>query len=526
VTTPAPVSPAAPRTVFIELTSHCNMHCAFCPSDLLRRPKKHQDDARLRSFLDQLHALGMRPPILLNVLGEPLLNKRVFEYLDFLEGEGHLVTLITNLTRLADPAVRREVLRHANLTLALSVQTATRKSYALRGYPDMPFRKFFGLVDEVIEEKFRLGSGTRLEIHIASNYVVGHDPTIQSDRPLHLWPNFRDERTERRWIGRTLDRLDRLARSLRRKYAVPLAAEERRTTELYREHLGSRIAATRASLPPDFFRLKDEVFWGYMFLPNVFLVFKSFELWTRDDAFLQSVLPAGSFFYVEENPGPWACPMTGSFGLLSGGEYVSCCLDYEGEMDLGRLDDVPVASALGSAKRARIRADAMTESICRRCKGNLFIFDTAPLSGAEQVVDKFGRGWWPFEAGLHGRGGRWTMGVAWTYLFARVPAREAVLRYQSGFPDEAVFRLDIQPYQPETKSFQAGQGFEFKGRTGREEEFRAPFGFIPGRFYRLVLTSPTFVPNEALGNGDVRRLGLAVHDLRISSGPSEKHKTG
>ena len=183
MTPPLPVPPAAPRTVFIELTSHCNMHCAFCPSDLLRRGKRHQDDARIRGFLDQLHALGLRPPVLLNVLGEPLLNKRIDEYLDLLEREGHPVTLITNLTLLVDPAVRRRLLKHANLTLALSVQTATPESFALRGCPNIPFKRFFGLVDIVAEEKFRLGSGTRVEIHIASNYVVGHDPTIQSDRP-------------------------------------------------------------------------------------------------------------------------------------------------------------------------------------------------------------------------------------------------------------------------------------------------------------------------------------------------------
>lgn len=64
----SPVVP--PRTVFIELTSHCNMHCEFCPSDILRRDKNHIADARVRGFLDQLHALGLRPPILLNVMGE------------------------------------------------------------------------------------------------------------------------------------------------------------------------------------------------------------------------------------------------------------------------------------------------------------------------------------------------------------------------------------------------------------------------------------------------------------------------
>ena len=515
MTNPAPVPPAVPRTVFIELTSHCNMHCAFCPSDLLRRAKSHQDDARVRRFLDQLHALGLRPPVLLNVLGEPLLNKRVYKYLDLLEREGHLVTLITNLTLLEDGTVRRELLKHANLTLALSVQTATPESYALRGYPRMPFKRFFGLVDEVTEEKFRLGSGTRLEIHIASNFVVGHDPTIQSDRPLCLWPNFFDEKSERRWIGKTLDRLDTFARSIRRSYPDSSAAEERRAAALYKDHLGSRIAASRAALPPDFFRLKDEVFWGYMFLPNVFLVFKSFELWTRDEAFLRSVLPAGTFFYVEENPGPWACPMTESFGILSGGEYVLCCLDYEAEMGLGRMDDVSVGSILASEKRARVRADAMSEAVCRRCKGNLFIFDTAALPGPGQAVDKFGRGWWECEPGLHGRGGRWTKGEAWAYALVRIPAHMVRLNFFSPFRDSAEFRLDIESYQEAGRTFQTAASFSFRGRKGRPSDYTADFTFQPGGFYRLALHSPTFVPDDELHNGDTRRLGLAVYGIEL-----------
>jgi hypothetical protein len=515
MTNPPPVPPAAPRTVFIELTSHCNMHCAFCPSDLLRRGKRHQDDARVRSFLDQLHALGLRPPVLLNVLGEPLLNKRIYEYLDLLEREGHLVTLITNLTLLEDPAVRREILKHANLTLALSVQTATPESFTLRGYPNMTFKRFFSLVDEVIEDKFRLGSGTRIEIHIASNYVVGHDPTIRSDRPLNLWPNFPDEKAERRWIGRTLDRLDKRARSLRKSCPSAFAAEERRTADLYKDHLGSRIAASRTALPPDFFRLKDEVFWGYMFLPNVFLVFKSFELWTRDEAFLRSVLPAGTFFYVEENPGPWACPMTGSFGILSGGEYALCCLDYEGEMNLGRLDEVPVASLLGSEARARIRSDAMNEAVCRRCKGNLFILDTAALPVPAQAVDKFGRGFWEYEPGLHGRGGRWSKGEGWAYVYVRIPARSLKVEFFSPFDDSSEFGLDIESFQPESRTFRPAASFVFRGRKGRPSEFRADFVFQPGGFYRLTLRSPVFMPDDELHNGDTRRLGLAVHSIGL-----------
>ena len=252
-----------------------------------------------------------------------------------------------------------------------------------------------------------------------------------------------------------------------------------------------------------------------MFLPNVFLVFKSFELWTRDEAFLRSVLPAGTFFYIEENPGPWACPMTESFGILSGGEYVLCCLDYEAEMGLGNMDDVAVASVLGSEKRARIRADAMGEAICRRCKGNLFVFDTAALPGPGQAVDKFGRGFWEHEPELHGRGGRWTKGESWAYAYVRIPARSVHLNFFSPFDDSAEFRLDVESYRAESRTFERAVSFSFPGRKGRSSEYTADFAFEPGGFYRLALHSPTFVPDDDLHNGDIRRLGLAVHGIEL-----------
>lgn len=514
----SPVAP--PRTVFIELTSHCNMHCEFCPSDILRRDKNPIDDARVRGFLDQLHALDLRPPILLNVMGEPLLNKRVFEYLDLLEGEGHPVTLITNMTLLTDQSVQREILKHANVTLALSLQTATEASYRKRGYPRLSFKDFFALIDDVAEEKFRMGSGTRLEIHVASNYVVGHDPTIQSDSPLDLWPNFSAEKNERRWIEKTLRRWESFARRMRRTYSAAFEREETRTTALYKEHLGSRIATTRAQLPPAFFRLKDDVFWGYMPLPNVFLVFKSFELWTRDEAFLRRALPPDKFIYTEENPGPWPCPMTESFGLLANGQYVLCCLDYEGEMGLGNSGENSVASVLGSERRARIRTDAMTEPLCRRCKGNLFILDTAPMDAGEQTIDKFGRGFWPYEPGLHGRGGRWTKGEAWAYVYARIPARGLVIDYFSEGEAGAGLELEIQCYQEGDRSFRPEITSVFQSRRSAFGFHRTDFCFLPGRFYRIILRSPTFVPDDNLRNGDTRRLGLAVLGLRLVTADS------
>ncbi|MDD8034501.1 MAG: radical SAM protein [Acidobacteriota bacterium] len=514
--------PDPPGTIFLELTSACNMHCAFCPSDVLRRPKEHLSEARLKSFLGQLHDLGLRPPVLLNILGEPLLNKKVYPLLDDLEAAGHPVTLITNMTLLGDGALRRELLRHGNLTLALSFQTATPRSYALRGYSRLPFRAYERILWKVIEDKFRLNSGARLEMHVASNYVMSRDATIQADGGAGLWANFPDEKAEGRWIARTLRRLERLAKRMKRKYPDSFASARETAAVKYRDHVGTKIAVDRAGLPPGFHRLKDEVFWGYMALPDVFLVFKSLELWTRDRTFLQTAFPPGRFTYVEERLEPRPCPMTGNLGLLAGGNFVLCCLDYEGEMDLGHIDRTPVADVLRAERRAAVRRDAMAEALCRRCRGNLFVFETTLLPDrAEQTVDKFGRGFWPREDGLHGVGGRWTDGKGWAYVYARLPARRIRLAFRSDFDDDAPLRLAVSAYDRDAGAFPAvSASWPLAGRKGRTAVFEAGFDFLSDRLYRIEIESPSFVPDETLGNSDTRRLGLAVYSISIGTTPA------
>ena len=516
--------PDPPGTIFLELTSACNMHCAFCPSDVLRRPKEPLSEARLKSFLGQLHALGLHPPVLLNILGEPLLNKRVYPLLDDLEAAGHPVTLITNMTLLGDGALRRELLRHGNLTLALSFQTATPRSYALRGYGRLPFRAYERILWKVIEDKFRLNSGARLEMHVASNYVMSRDATIQADGGAGLWANFADEKAEGRWIARTLRRLERLARRMKRRYSEAFASARETAAVKYRDHIGTKIAVDRPGLPPGFHRLKDEVFWGYMALPDVFLVFKSLELWTRDRTFLQTAFPPGRFAYVEERLEPRPCPMTGNLGLLAGGNFVLCCLDYEGEMDLGHIDRTPVADVLRSERRAAVLRDATAEALCRRCRGNLFVFDTTPLPDrAEQTIDKFGRGFWPREDGLHGLGGRWTDGKGWAYVYARLPARRIRLAFRSDFEDDAPLRLAVSAYDREAGVFPAvSASWPLAGRKGRPAVFEAGFDFLSDRLYRIEIESPSFVPDETLGNGDTRRLGLAVYSISIWTPPASR----
>jgi organic radical activating enzyme len=506
-----------PRTLFVELTNFCNMHCTFCPSDLLQRKRQHLDDSALKSFLNQLHELNIRAPILCNILGEPLLNKRLYEYLDFFEESGHPVTLITNMTLLKNKDIQKEILKHNNLTLALSLQTVTEESFKMRGYAKLKLKDFFQIAFDVIEEKFRMGSSTRLEIHVASNYVVSHDPTIQKDSGLNLWENFAYEKEELKWIQGFFKKIDRFSKKIKKSYSQQYAAEMNFASNKYKDHIGSRVAISQETLPQNFCRLKDETFWGYMFLPNVLLVFKSLELWTRELTFVRSVIPKDKFVYIEEKTEPQGCWMADNLGILANGDYVFCCLDYEGEMNLGNIRETPIRELLGSKKRRTIRENAMTQTVCRRCKGNVFVFDRERLDQNLQVVDKFGNGWEPYEKDLYGLGGRWTKGKAASYVYLRIPARKIRIKFFSELEDHTQFHLHLFSYNEKERIFREEKSFVFYGKKKGQAEFEAAFDFSIFKLYKIELESPTFIPDEIYHNGDRRKLGIAVFEISLLS---------
>jgi organic radical activating enzyme len=507
----------APKTIFIELTNFCNMHCTFCPSGLLQRKREHLEDSTLKSFLNELHELNIKAPILCNILGEPFLNKRLYEYLDLFEESGHPVTLITNMTVLKSKAVQREVLKHNNLTLALSLQTVTKESYKMRGYPQLKFKEFFQMAFDVIEEKFRMGSSSQIEIHVGSNYVVTHDPTVQKDSGLNLWKNFANEEEELEWIEKFFRKINRFSEMIKKRYPQQYEKELNFALNKYKDHIGSRVAISQETLPKDFHRLKNDTFWGYMFLPNVLAVFKSLELWTREFNFVRSAIPKDKFVYVEEKTEAQRCWMADNLGILANGDYVFCCLDYEGEMNLGNIRETPIRELLSSKKRRIIRENAMTQAVCRRCKGNVFVFDTEELDQNFQVVDKYGNGWEAYEKDLYGVGGRWTKGKAASFVYLRIPARKLRIKFFSELEDRSPFHLRLFAYDEKERSFREEKSFFFYGKKKSHGEFEAAFDFCLFKLYRIELESPSFIPDEIYHNGDRRKLGIAVFEISLLS---------
>ena len=82
--------------VLIELTSHCNFNCSFCPSESMIRKKSVMPKELWEKILRELSEKKMTQNVFFHLLGEPLLHKDVFDALHLANSLGLSVRLSTN----------------------------------------------------------------------------------------------------------------------------------------------------------------------------------------------------------------------------------------------------------------------------------------------------------------------------------------------------------------------------------------------------------------------------------------------
>jgi organic radical activating enzyme len=490
-----------PGYLFLELTNHCNMHCTFCPSDELEKPRKHVGEDDAIAFIRQAAELGLQRPIHFNVLGEPLLNKKVYEYISLCEELGLRVFLVTNISLLNEDRLER-IFQHHNVVLVLSLQTPTAESYKLRQYTKISdIDEYLALVFNAVRAKFRYQSRSRIEIHVGSD--LGAE-LMQSDGADALWQIFQGDSEQNKFLRSHIERLRALSVELRQDWPGFYEQEMQQSLVSYRREFDSGLMDLR----PDRILTSAKVpleteFWGWMFAPNAFLRIKRFGLWAKQDPFVAKHLAPNQIAYVEERTEPLHCEMAGNLTMLADGSYSLCCLDYEGKMQMGNIHTQSLESVLRSPERLETVENAMVHEVCRKCMGNLFVFDTSPLASGTQRIDKYGFGWHAYEPEMLGRGARWSKGQGNLY---------------SPFSDSQEFSLEVSEQQPNGE-FRHREQRSFRGRKGKVREVDVPLNLEPFRLYRAMVSSPVFSPKELYGSPDSRLLGLAVVDAALSGEP-------
>jgi organic radical activating enzyme len=151
---------ALPVEFIVETTAKCNIYCPMCPRETHKQPKEDMADAIFQRLVQD--AGNSAEHMMLIGLGEPLLDPKIYERIEYCEGHGIYTLLSTNGTLLDEKAAER-LLASPLQHITLSFDGSTKESFEF-------YRKgarFEKVRDNFVRfarmKKERGSKGTRLE---------------------------------------------------------------------------------------------------------------------------------------------------------------------------------------------------------------------------------------------------------------------------------------------------------------------------------------------------------------------------
>ena len=104
------------KKIYIEITNVCNLSCNFCPKT--NRKYKFMNKEEFNYILKEVKPFTEH--IYLHLMGEPLLNENIQEFLEESGNQGLYVNLTTNgtlLNTVGDTLIKAKALRQVNISL-------------------------------------------------------------------------------------------------------------------------------------------------------------------------------------------------------------------------------------------------------------------------------------------------------------------------------------------------------------------------------------------------------------------------
>jgi radical SAM protein with 4Fe4S-binding SPASM domain len=115
-----------PVEYIVETTAKCNIYCPMCPRETHKQPKEDMADGVFEQLVRE--AGQSAEHMMLIGLGEPLLDNKIFERIEYCEKHGVSTLLSTNGT-LLDEAAAEKLLRTPLEHITLSFDGATKESF-------------------------------------------------------------------------------------------------------------------------------------------------------------------------------------------------------------------------------------------------------------------------------------------------------------------------------------------------------------------------------------------------------------
>ena len=343
------------QNIFIELTSKCNMECKFCPYPVLKRKKQDMPHEYVLKILEEVK--DKNKDVTFHVLGEPLLNKRFFEYARLCDEKGINYWLVTNGLALT-PEVSDRLFSLKNLkNLEISFHTMTEKDFELRCCR-MPFKGYMRKIYDTIFSQKRYDSDVKVNIDVMyDSHLFGGK--IWNSFSLKKWETFSSLMLE--WSKALNEQHPEARTRWPRFFENKKKIFHREDHYVFRQF--SDIPATLfEALPPHITWIRWEIF------PNVFVALKKFFFFTKNDAYLRHALDTTPFVTPAAH---FSCSWPCHLAILSNGDITFCCLDYEGELACGNIQHMTLEEAVQSRIRHLVMSKPDSFTLCRQCKGEI-----------------------------------------------------------------------------------------------------------------------------------------------------------
>ena len=117
-----------PLCVDVEVASICDLACPFCYREFIVTPDKIINEKLCLNLIDQAGEMGV-PSMKFNWRGEPLLNPKIYDYINYAKKKGILETIInTNATNLTETNSKKLIDSGLDLMI-YSFDGGTKKTY-------------------------------------------------------------------------------------------------------------------------------------------------------------------------------------------------------------------------------------------------------------------------------------------------------------------------------------------------------------------------------------------------------------
>jgi len=314
------------KKLYIEVTNYCNFSCDFCPLTYSSRERRHIEFSQFTRIIDEVSRLGMTDTVGFHVVGEPMMYPQIFQAIQYASENGFQTELTTNGSLLTEEKTKK--LGDIGLNrLTISLQRFGDANHAGR-HAAQSFDRYYARILESI----RIFAKADFPTEVLVLYMnTSTRRFFDISRPLNMnW----DRANYRAGLARIL-------------------------TDVY-EAAGIHLSLNKMTKIVSKLRL----FKGYEFRinGNIRVVIRPFLDW--GNAFIDSdELVLSRFGY---------CKLAfASLSILSNGEVVICCGDYDGETSLGNVRDSSIEAILES-KETRSMIDGfrnfrLMHPRCQRC---------------------------------------------------------------------------------------------------------------------------------------------------------------